>query len=595
MSAQSQVRRGSRLSRRVGQTLTRLARVTSELSSATTIDQVTAIVTEHMADAMGATIAALALREGDHLRLVGVRGLEAAEASAWQSIPLDTPTTVTDVVSSGERMVLVGDEQIAARYPQLTNARRGERSTVTVPLTVTGRTIGAIHLSIPGMATPHPAELEFLDVLADTCAQVLERIESSAVAAKQTARLAFLAEASIELASSLDLRVTTAKVARLAVPDFADWCVIHVVRGGVPVRIAMAHVDPEKVALVADLNERWPPDPASPYGPMEVVRTKQPFLLREITDEMIEASSRGAEHLAIVQDLHPRSMLAVPLLVRGEVSGVLTWVSTRSDRLYDEDDVRFAEHLARRSASALDNADLYGQTRAVAEQLQRAVLPENLAGTAEWEVHGHYQASGRTDVGGDFYDAFALEDGRYVVFVGDVMGRGVSAAAAMAQMRASIRAFASVDPSPEVVLGKLDRMAVQYGSDQFVTLAYALADAGAGVLHVANAGHLPPSVVHRCGVVEQLPIADGPPVGLAVRPRGHVTVPFAVGDTLVVVTDGLVERRGEDIDTGLARLGSALRSLNGAPLAVGLRGILDAVQDDGSDDDVAALLLRRAD
>ena len=138
MSVQSQVRRGSRLSRRVGQTLTRLARVTSELSSATTIDQVTAIVTEHMADAMGATIAALALREGDHLRLIGVRGLDADEARAWQSIPLATSTTVTDVVSTGERIVLVGAEEIAARYPHLGNARRGERSTVTVPRTFAG-------------------------------------------------------------------------------------------------------------------------------------------------------------------------------------------------------------------------------------------------------------------------------------------------------------------------------------------------------------------------------------------------------------------------------------------------------------------------
>ncbi len=579
--------------RHVGETLTELAHVTNELTTATTVDAVSKIVTQHMADAVGATIAALGLLHGeDEVRLIGLRGLDADEAANWQVFPLSTPNTVSDVVRTGERIVLVGAAAIARRYPALTNAQRGERTTITVPLRTGGRTIGAIHLSVADAVQPHPAELEFIDVLADTCAQSLERIEAAAVAAKQTGRLAFLAEASIQLASSLDLEATTARVTQLTVPRFADWCAIDIVRDGGLHRLAAAHADPGKADLVTRLQERWPTSPESPRGLAAVVRTGEPLLVEDVTDEMLAAAARDDEHLAALRDLGMRSVLAVPLLVRGQVSGVLTWASSDPARRYDEDDVRFAEHLARRAASAIDNADLYGQTRAVAEQLQRAVLPGDLAGTRDWEVAWRYEPSGRTEVGGDFYDAFPLADGRYVAFVGDVMGRGVAASAAMAQMRAAVRAFASADPAPEAVLDALDRMVVQFDTEQLVTLVYVLADAGAGTLRVASAGHLPPFVLRAHGRVDRLPDTDGPPLGLAAGRHSH-EVPFTEGDTVLLVTDGLVERRGEDIETGLARLRTAARVLSSASLDDGLREVLARVGDDSSDDDVAALVLRR--
>lgn len=578
--------------RHVGETLTELAHVTNELVGATTVEAVSKIVTEHMADAVGATIAALGLRHGDEVRLIGVRGLAVDEAAAWQTFPLDTPNTVSDVVRTGERILLSGADEIARHYPALANAQRGERTTVTVPLRSAGRTIGAIHLSVPDVVELHPAELEFLDVLADTCAQSLERIDRAADAAKQTARLAFLAEASIQLASSLDLEATTAAVTRLTVPRWADWCAIDIVRDGSLHRLASAHADPVQAELVTRVRDRWPTQPERPRGLAAVVRTGEPLLVPDITEDLLAESARDAEHLDALRALGMRSILAVPLLVRGTVSGVLTWASSDPGRRYDEDDVRFAEHLARRAASAIDNADLYGQTRAVAEQLQRAVLPEDLAGTPDWEVAWRYEPSGRTEVGGDFYDAFPLADGRYVAFVGDVMGRGVAASAAMAQMRSAVRAFASSDPAPEAVLDALDRMVVQFDTEQLVTLVYVLADAVEGTVRIASAGHLPPFVLRAHGRVDRLPDADGPPLGLA-STRSSTTVPFAAGDALLLVTDGLVERRGEDIEAGLARLRSAARELSSASLDDGLSEVVSRVGDDSSDDDVAALVLRR--
>jgi serine phosphatase RsbU (regulator of sigma subunit) len=573
--------------------LTRLARITSELATADTVDAVYKIVTYHIADAVGATIAALAVRDRDDVRLLALRGMQAAEAARWEVFPVATRTPASDTIRTGNRLVVAGAAAIAARYPGLEGAERGDRTIVSIPLRITGRVIGAIVLSSPGIGEPDPAELDFLEILADTCAQSLQRIRAGAEAAKQTARLTFLAEASIELASSLDLDVTTAKVARLAVPKFADWCAIDVVRDGRMHRLAVAHVDPEKVKLAVRLQERWPPDPSADAGVWRVVRTGQPELIPEITDEMLVAGAQDEEHLRVARELNLRSALVVPLVTRGRVVGGITWVSTDDDRRYDEDDVRFAEHLARRAATAIDNSELYSQTFAAAEQLQRAVLPECLVGTEAFDIACDYRPSGRTAIGGDFYDAFPVSGGCLVLFLGDVMGRGVSAAAAMAQMRSAVRAFASIDPTPAAVVSKLDRMLNHYGTDQLVTLVYVLIDPHAGTISVANAGHPPPMVLHGDRTAEQLAFADGPPLGIHPASRGQRTQPFEVGDTLLAFTDGLVERRDEDIDEGLERLRGELGQLVGVPLEEGVTALVEAVRDERYDDDIAVLALRR--
>ena len=412
---------------------------------ADTVDTVSKIVTYHIADAVGATIAALALREGTEVRVVGLRGLGAPRTMRWERFPLDSPLPVSEVIRTGRRLVLVGASAIEQRYPELARAGRGSAPRRHA---VAGDRAGHRRDRVvpPGHRGAPGGELEFLEIMADTCAQAFRRIEASAVAAEQTARLTFLAEASIELASSLDLDVTIQKVARLAVPDVRRL-VRHRRRarrpdappGGRPrrPREGEARRTPAGALAARPVHRlrrlaRRPHREARPHP--------------EITDEMLVAGAQDEEHLRVARELHLRSAITVPLFVRQRVIGVITWVSTDEQPLYDEDDLRFAEHLARRAATAIDNSELYSQTLRAAEQLQRAVLPEVVRGGG-WEVACDYHPSGRAEVGGDFYDASPLDDGRYVLFLGDVMGRGVAAAAAMAQMRSAVRAFASVDPT----------------------------------------------------------------------------------------------------------------------------------------------------
>ncbi len=496
-----------RAARRLGESLARLARVTAELVMAESVEAVNKIVTAHTADAVGATLATLTLREDEEmLRLVGLRGGRELEAQRWERYPLATRTPSSDAIRTGARLILTGAAAIAERYPDLTDAARGERSVICLPLRVSDRTIGAIGLSFPGTRHLEPAELEFLEIVADTCAQALDRVSALDEAATQTAKLEFLANASTELASSLDYEATLSRVARLAVPRFADWCAIDVVEDGRLNRLAVEHVDPAKVELARALQDRYPPDPDAPAGPWNVIRTGQSLLVPVVTDEMLVAGAIDEEHLQISRDLKLRSGLTVPLTARDKVFGVMTWVLAESDRHYGPDDLAFAEDLARRGAIAIDNAELHSQTLATAVELQQAVLPETMPEVPGWEVASYYSPSGRTDVGGDFYDAMPIGGGRLALFVGDVMGRGVAAAAAMAQMRAAVRAYAAVEPWPEAVLRNLDLMFARYGTEQLVTLVYMVLNPRTDDLVVANAGHPPPVILRGDRSTEQLPL-----------------------------------------------------------------------------------------
>lgn len=584
-----------RQARRLGERLTRLARVTSELVLADDVDAVTKIVVSHGADASGATLASLTLVEGDDkLRLAGLQGGREGEEQQWATYPLSLPTPVGDTVRTGERVILNGEAAIQDAYPDMaTTLARGERSLICLPLNVTGRTIGAISLSFPGLRTWDKAELDFFEILADTCAQALDRIAAQQAAARQSAMLQFLADASTELASSLDYQVTLAKVARLAVPTFADWCAIDVVDDGRLRRVSVAHVDPAKVQLAQELAERYPPDPDAPNGAWNVMRTGQSELIPEITDEVLVASAVDEEQLQLARDLHLRSALTVPLIARGRVLGVISWVSAESERIYTAEDVSLAEDLAKRAAIAIDNAELHSETLAAAIHLQHAVLPDAMPVVPGWEVASHYSPAGRTEVGGDFYDAVPLTDGRMALFVGDVMGRGVAAAAAMAQMRAAVRAYTAIDPTPEVVMASLDAMFAQFPTEQLVTLVYAVVDPARDLLLVGNAGHPPPVLLRADGTTEQLPPANGAPLAIVPQVREQIAVPFHVGDTVVAFTDGLIERRDEDIDAGQARVLHALPRLAQGDLSLALDAVVVGMRDPDRDDDVAALAARR--
>jgi PAS domain S-box-containing protein len=206
-------------------------------------------------------------------------------------------------------------------------------------------------------------DTNFLQAVANVLATTVER-------RRDEQAQHFLVEASEVMASSLDYRATLSSVARLAVPDLADWCTVDVVgEEGSVERLAVAHQDPTKVVWAHELQDRYPPDPESPVGIFNVLRTGRSEFYAEITEEMLEAAARDEGHLEILREIGFTSAMVVPMIARERTLGAITLVSAESERRFGTRDLKLAEDLAHRAALAVDNARLHREAqREIAER-----------------------------------------------------------------------------------------------------------------------------------------------------------------------------------------------------------------------------------
>jgi serine phosphatase RsbU (regulator of sigma subunit) len=324
----------------------------------------------------------------------------------------------------------------------------------------------------------------------------------------------------------------------------------------------------------------------APLPAATALRTGEPVWLESREDRDREFPALHGFEAATI------SMCAVPLEVTGRVLGALRF-SFDVRKLFDEDERGFVLALAALTAQTLERTELYQSERNAALNLQRALLPQHVSVPAGWDVASFYRPAGDQEVGGDFYDVVPLQDGRFAAVVGDVMGRGLEAAAAMAQVRSTVRAYAVEDPDAATVFRRVDAFFAALDVPQLVTALYLLADPTTGTVEVVNAGHLPPLLVERTGS-RVVPTEVGPPFGVGRPQRRSVTVSLDRGAALVAITDGLVERRGEDIDAGVARVLAASSAGRPADAEALLSDIVSAALAHRThDDDVTVLVLRR--
>jgi serine phosphatase RsbU (regulator of sigma subunit)/PAS domain-containing protein len=381
----------------------------------------------------------------------------------------------------------------------------------------------------------------------------------------------FLAEAGQVLASSLDYEATLERVARMIVPRLADWCGIDMLDDhGDMVHVAVAHVDPAKVQMAHDLSAKYPPDMDAPNGVPAILRGGPAELYREIPNELLEQGARDEEHLRIIRELGMRSAMAVPMRLGDETLGVITLVSAESGRTYDDDDLAFAEDLALRAATAVQNSRLYEAQERVAHTLQASLLPDRLPELPGWEVHAAYQAGERgADVGGDFYDVLSVTGGHLVV-LGDVTGKGIEAAALTSLVRHSARMAARFDPRPERVLSHVNEVLREQSRLSLVTAVCALIEehGDRARVTVASAGH--PLPLLRRGSAAPQPFGDH---GVLLGVDGQddwteQTVMLAPGDTMLFYTDGVTETPGDAARFGELRLREAMTRASDGPVAL---------------------------
>jgi GAF domain-containing protein len=404
----------------------------------------------------------------------------------------------------------------------------------------------------------------------------------------------FLAEAGQALASSLSFEETLQRVARLAVPQMADWCAIELPddRGRLE-QVALAHVNPARVEQARAMRERWPPDPESPVGTHAVMRSGEPQLLAEVPDELLVRAAVDAEHLDAIREIGLHSAMIVPMITGGRTLGVISFVFSRAGRRYSERDVAFAQDLAARAAVAIENARLYTERTDVAQTLQASLLPDELPHVAGWEFAAHYRPGQRgAAVGGDFYDVFVVEDGHMVV-LGDVTGKGVRAAALTSLVRYTARTAGAFDASPSAVLTEVHRALRQRPVMSPVTMVCALLRGG--TLTLAVAGH--PLPVHKHpGGVDKVGVT-GLLLGAVhdYDPATDVVIPLAPGESLLLYTDGVTETPGEAGRFGDARLLAAVETAPPTPEALigAVSDALDAFAHGTVLDDRAMLVLTR--
>jgi len=282
------------------------------------------------------------------------------------------------------------------------------------------------------------------------------------------------------------------------------------------------------------------------------------------------------------------------LMVGNVPGGTLSVAMFESARSFRETDVAFFQELARRISPAIANAELFERERLVARSFQAAALPSTLPVLAACTFSAIYDAgSAEALVGGDWYDAFVLPDGRIVLSIGDVAGSGLQAAVTMANMRQAIRGVAYVHPDPVLMLEAADLALRSESPERFVTAFVAVIDPIEDMISFTTAGHPPPLLPTPAGDLIALE-ASGLPLGLREH-DGSVSVARALeaGSMLTLYTDGLIEST-RDIDEGNARLERAMRDPATATNAHPAASIRDAVLIEGSTDDVAILVARYA-
>ncbi len=286
------------------------------------------------------------------------------------------------------------------------------------------------------------------------------------------------------------------------------------------------------------------------------------------------------------------SLLGVPLLVDRRLIGVLH-VGTLQRREFTEDDVRLLRVAGDRAAMAIDHARLSEQHH-LAEALQRTLMPAVLPDSPGLRIAGRYlPAPAGAELGGDWYDTLSLPDGRVAVVVGDVVGRGIPAATLMAQLRTAVRAFASEGHGPAALAGRLNDLLVRDRGEDTATLAYLAFDQETDRVTAVSAGHPPPLLVDVDGTADYLDLPAGPPVGaarIAHFQQHDIDVPL--GSLLLLYTDGLVERRGEPLDAGLARLKRAAAGPPPLPQAFCDRLLSELSDDAGPEDDIALIAMQ---
>lgn len=399
---------------------------------------------------------------------------------------------------------------------------------------------------------------------------------------KREARLRFLGDASHVLTRTLNLPDTMDALLRIVVPTHADWAAVYLVEeSGRVSRMAEHHGDdaPDGVARALEILETTAPSGRGAVA--TALRTGRAQL-----DANVRCRSHDDERCKDVVS----SRIAVPFFVGGTSIGALVAYTTTPPRRYGENDLELFEELARRAALAITNARSFERERHVAAVLQEASLPRILPRVDHLHLDAVYRpGNAEARIGGDWYDAFALPDGRVALTIGDVFGSGLRAAVTMTKLRQAMQSAALIHPDTNAMLDAADRTLRMHDSDGYATAIAAIFDPVSHVVTFSSAGHTGPLLRMADGTVLEHS-SPGTLLGLrAPGEAGSAAIPVPAGSVLVFFTDGLFEAT-KDLFEGFRRVHEAIGGKDIAGFPRPAQAIADAVLGPGGGvDDVAVL------
>ena len=545
----------------------------ADLDSQRVIQAVTDAATELTGAAFGAFFYNVVDDAGESYTLYTLSG---APASAFERFGLPRNTPVFGPTFAGEGVVRLDDVTADPRYGQMAphyGMPKGHlpvRSYLAVPVRSRGGDV------LGGLFFGHPDTAQFTRVherivvgIAAQAAMAMDNARlydaerhARTVSDAARVRVSLLAEAGRILTSSLEVDELLSQLSRLLAPTVADYCAIELLDDETGARALT-------VASTAGRVWAEPADPAlhqpqpHPGAVARAVRSRQAELVTGEAGACLAAIVPGPEFAAVLARDGAGTAVVVPLLAHDAVFGVLV-LATRdaTDRAFTGEDVPFVEELARRAATAVENARLFSRQRTVAETLQHSLLPERLPELPGLDAAARYLPGGPdVEVGGDWYDMIPLPEGMLALAMGDVVGRGEKAAALMGQLRSSVRAYAMDGKSPVDVMEGLNAILLDAGPEHMATMVYGVLDTEAGVFRYVNAGHPPPLAAMPDGTAHYLDHTPGLPIGASPSPRYvQCEAPMPGGATVVLYTDGLVEDRTTPLELGLSRLRDAVLS-----------------------------------
>ena len=601
------------------QRATAIVEVAAELAKATKMEDLPEIV-QRGAQVLGAESSALAVfdPDGGPLRLHMTNRLtdevqgHVEYPVAGVEIELDDNQATQYAAMHGRRVLLADREEAIARFPSM---REGMEilhieAVAALPLRVEGRNLGAF---VPLWSTPHPFasdDVEVLEALAAQIALSVSRLQAdteraAAVIAMREAnqRLRLLAEAGRILSGTLDIDQQVRELAELVVPDLADWCWLVVVdEQGRLHDMASAHRDPSRREEVAAYVRSMVGVMTDEASARVVTATGRPMTVTSVDWSRVERVLPDAGVREALARLGVGSGSVVPLVARGQTLGALGLFNREERGPLSPAQVDTAIEIGLRAGLALHHARLFGQQRDLADALQRSMLTAPPEPDHSHIVVRYVPAAAGAEIGGDWYDAFLQPTGATVIAIGDVVGHDTRAAAAMGQVRGLLRGIGySSGAAPAEVLTELDRAIEGLALDTMATALVARLEqdaddlrAGQVRLRWSSAGHPPPAILTPDGKALLLD-DEVPELLLGVAPdtkrREYVTV-LEAGSTILLYTDGLVERRDRDLDAGTAELVEVLRACAGLSLEDLCDEVLERLFLPDAQDDVAMLGLR---